>query len=51
VVEAGLLALQDYYQQIATPFEWKFAKSDLDLLLKRMPPTNQSRPSPRDHRL
>jgi hypothetical protein len=34
--EAGLLAFQDYYQQIATPFEWKFTKSDLDLLLKRL---------------
>lgn len=35
-VEAGLLAFQDYYQQIATPFQWKFTKSDLDLLLKRL---------------
>jgi DDE superfamily endonuclease len=35
-VEAGLLAFQDHYQQIATPFEWKFTKSDLDLLLKRL---------------
>jgi DDE superfamily endonuclease len=34
--EAGLLAFQDYYQQIATPFEWKFTTSDLDLLLKRL---------------
>lgn len=34
--EAGLLAFQDYYQQIATPFEWKFTKSDLTLLLKRL---------------
>jgi DDE superfamily endonuclease len=34
--EAALLAFQDYYQQIATPFEWKFTKSDLDLLLKRL---------------
>jgi DDE superfamily endonuclease len=34
--ETGLLAFQDYYQQIATPFEWKFTKSDLDLLLKRL---------------
>jgi DDE superfamily endonuclease len=29
--QAALLAFQDYYQQIATPFEWKFTKSDLDL--------------------
>jgi hypothetical protein len=34
--EAVLLAFQDDYQQIATPFEWKFTKSDLDLLLKRL---------------
>jgi hypothetical protein len=34
--EAGLLAFQDYYQQIATPFQWKFTKSDLTLLLKRI---------------
>jgi hypothetical protein len=32
--EAGLPAFQDYYQQIATPFEWKFTNSDLNLLLK-----------------
>ena len=35
-VEAALLAFQDHYQQIATPFEWKFTKSDLELLLKRL---------------
>ena len=35
-VESGLLAFQDHYQQIATPFEWKFTKSDLTLLLKRL---------------
>jgi hypothetical protein len=34
--QAGLLAFQDYYQQIATPFQWKFTKSDLTLLLKRI---------------
>ena len=34
--QAVLLAFQDYYQQIAIPFEWKFTKSDLDLLLKRL---------------
>jgi len=34
--QAGLLAFQDHYQQIATPFEWKFTTSDLDLLLKRL---------------
>ena len=35
-MESGLLAFQDHYQQIATPFEWKFTKSDLTLLLKRL---------------
>jgi len=34
--EAALITFQDYYQQIATPFEWKFTKSDLDLLLRRL---------------
>ena len=34
--EAALLAFQAYYQQIATPFEWMFTQSDLDLLLKRL---------------
>ncbi len=34
--EARLLAFQNHYQQIATPFEWKFTKSDLGLLLKRL---------------
>jgi hypothetical protein len=34
--QARLLAFQDYYQQIATPFEWKFTTSDLDLLLKSL---------------
>jgi hypothetical protein len=34
--EVALLAFQDYYQQIATPFEWKFTTSDLDLVLKRL---------------
>jgi DDE superfamily endonuclease len=34
--EAALLVFQDYYQQIAAPFRWKFTKPDLDLLLKRL---------------
>ena len=34
--QAVLLAFQDYYQQIAIPFEWKFTKSGLDLLLRRL---------------
>jgi DDE superfamily endonuclease len=34
--EAALLAFQDYYQQIAAPFQWKFTKTDLDELLSRL---------------
>lgn len=34
-VEDRLLAFQDHYEQIATPFEWKFTKNDLNALLKR----------------
>jgi hypothetical protein len=35
-VETRLLQFQDYYQQIATPFEWKFTKADLNDLLDRI---------------
>jgi hypothetical protein len=34
--ETALLAFQDYYQQIATPFQWQFTRSDLGQLLKRI---------------
>ncbi|MEX2252626.1 MAG: IS630 family transposase [Thermoleophilaceae bacterium] len=34
-VEARLLAFQDHYAQIATPFEWKFTTADLHALLAR----------------
>ncbi|MGO8957582.1 MAG: IS630 family transposase [Streptosporangiaceae bacterium] len=34
--QTALLAFQDYYQQIATPFQWKFTRSDLEDLLKRI---------------
>ncbi len=34
-VQARLLAFQDHYQQIAAPFEWKFTKADLRVLLAR----------------
>jgi hypothetical protein len=37
-VQTRLLAFQDYYQQIATPFEWKFTKADLNDLLDRVTP-------------
>jgi hypothetical protein len=35
-VEARLLAFQQHYEQIATPFEWKFTKTDLNALLERI---------------
>jgi len=35
-IEARLLAFQQHYEQIATPFEWKFTKTDLNDLLKRI---------------
>jgi hypothetical protein len=35
-VETRLLQFQDYYQQIATPFEWQFTKTDLNDLLARI---------------
>ena len=35
-VKTRLLEFQDYYQQIATPFEWKFTKADLNDLLDRI---------------
>jgi hypothetical protein len=34
-VEQRLLAFQAHYEQIATPFEWKFTRADLDRLLAR----------------
>lgn len=35
-VESRLLDFQQHYEQIATPFEWKFAKNDLNALLERI---------------
>ena len=42
-VEARLLGFQRYYQTIATPFEWKFTRTDLCLLMKKLAvqPTHQ----------
>jgi len=34
--ESRLLDFQQHYEQIATPFEWKFTKDDLNALLKRI---------------
>ena len=35
-VQARLLAFQQHYEQIATPFEWKFTTHDLNTLLDRI---------------
>ena len=35
-VEARLLGFQQYYEQIATPFEWRFTKDDLAALLRKL---------------
>ena len=35
-IPARLLAFQQHYQQIATPFEWKFTTDDLTALLDRI---------------
>lgn len=35
-VEAALLGFEHRYETAATPFEWKFTRTDLDLLLKRL---------------
>jgi hypothetical protein len=35
-VEQRVLAFQHHYEQVATPFEWKFTRDDLHHLLKRL---------------
>ena len=35
-VEARLIGFQSYFETIAKPFEWKFTRCDLDILLKKM---------------
>jgi hypothetical protein len=35
-VEERLLAFQNYYESIATPFEWRFTKDDLAALLRKL---------------
>jgi hypothetical protein len=35
-VKSRLLDFQQYYEQVATPFEWKFTKNDLNALLERV---------------
>lgn len=34
-----LFCFQDYYEQIATPFEWKFTRNDLNILLNKIKTT------------
>jgi DDE superfamily endonuclease len=38
-LEERLLCFQDYYEQIATPFEWKFTREDLNILLNKITTT------------
>jgi len=35
-VEARLLAFERRYQQTAVPFDWRYTRSDLDQLLRRL---------------
>ena len=35
-VESRLLDFQQHYEEIATPFEWRFTKNDLNALLERI---------------
>lgn len=35
-LEQRLLAFQDHYEQVAKPFEWKFTRSDLANLLRKL---------------
>ena len=35
-VAPRLLDFQQYYEQIATPFEWKFTKDDLNALVEHI---------------
>jgi hypothetical protein len=36
-----LLGFQDRYQQTAEPFDWRFTRSELDRLLRRLDETEQ----------
>lgn len=36
-VEHRLLAFQEYYESIASPFEWKFTREDLNAMMKNIP--------------
>ncbi len=41
-LERQLLAFSRRYEQTATPFEWKFTRSDLDHLAQRLDPAAQA---------
>ena len=43
-VEQRLLQFQDYYEQLATPFEWKFTRDDLARLIKKLAAKSDSLP-------
>jgi len=43
VLEQRLLAFGRHYEQIATPFEWKFTRQDLNRLLDRLGQTKHDR--------
>jgi DDE superfamily endonuclease len=47
VLEERLLGFGRHYEQIATPFEWKFTRRDLDRLLKRLDKTAAHQPAAR----
>lgn len=44
-VEHRLLAFQERYERIATPFEWKFSRKDLTRVLARLDEQNVLRPA------
>jgi len=44
-LQRQLLAFGRHYEQIATPFEWKFTREDLDRLLARLGHADQASPA------
>lgn len=40
-----ILTFQDYYQRIATPFEWRFSRNDLDRILSNSDPAHALKPA------
>jgi hypothetical protein len=43
-VEDRLLGFQEYYEHLATPFDWRFTRADLVKLTKRFPQTRATSP-------